>query len=97
MRVCEEAAQMWVLLGIVVLMLWVSSLQTNAEIIHSNNSFEKYFMDSFIHNLIPHITLHIIHSWYSIAKQHTYQSVSARFEVLWMVTEDTCVLGCVTT
>lgn len=38
------------------------SLQTNAEILHSNNSFEKSFTNSFIHNLIPHVTLHIIHS-----------------------------------
>lgn len=38
------------------------SLQTNAEILHSSNSFEKSFIYSFIHNLIPHVTLHIIHS-----------------------------------
>ena len=82
----QEVAQMWVLLGVLVLMLWVSSLQTNAEIMHSYNSFEKSFMDSFIYYLIPHVTLHIIHSWYSTAKQHAYQSVSMRFEVLWVVT-----------
>jgi len=38
------------------------SLQTNAEILHSNNSFEKSPIYSYIHNLIPHVTLHIIHS-----------------------------------
>ena len=35
----------------------------NAEIIHSNNSFEK----SFIHKLIPHVTLYTVNSLYSIA------------------------------
>lgn len=92
----QEASQMWVLLGIFILMLWVSSLQTNAEIIHSDKwclppSRSLYI---FTHNLIPHVTLYIMHSWYSIAKQHTCQSVCVKFEVLLVVTVKVkCVLG----